>query len=120
MRKILIHPTHRKFIRLLRKQFEKGTPVVILKKELDNIFETLPSIQTPTARNQYIYRETLRAINRPLSKIQECTDLIVFREKNINLVESFYAQVERKHICSTLINTLVPYIARRKSKRKNV
>ena len=118
MRKRIIHPTHRKFLCLLRKRYKEGTPVVVLKNEIEIIFETLPSIQTPTARNQYIYREALRAMNRPLSEIQECTDVVVFGEKIIDLIESLYAQVERKHLCATVIDSVELFRRRRGLRRK--
>lgn len=105
MKKIIIHPTHRKILRLLRERKNNGVPVVVLKKELEEVMETLTTFPSPTARNQYVYRVLLRAMNRPLSEIQHCTGFIVLDSKNINVIESIYARVERMHLCSTLINT---------------
>ena len=114
MRRLIIHPTHRRFIRILRDRYKNGEPVVILKKEFDNVLATLPSFTTPTARNQYIYREVLRVMNRPLSEIQHCTGIMVLDKKNINRIESVYAKIERKHLCSTVVNTVELYKRRRR------
>lgn len=91
-----------------------GTPVIVSKKEFDNIIERLPHLQTPTTRNQYIYRVALRAINRPMSEIPLCSGLIVFDKKVINIIEMVYAHIERKHFCSTVINILELYLNRRR------
>lgn len=118
MRKLIIHPTHRRFLRLLRKRFESGAPVVILKSELDDLFKKLPSIPSPTLRNQFIYREVLRAMNRPLSEIQHCTGFVVFDDKCIKTIETIFAKVERNHMCSTMLNALELSIRRKSLRRK--
>lgn len=117
MSKLIIHPTHRKFLRILRERYECGTPVVILKSELDDLFKMLPSIPSPTLRNQFIYREVLRAMNRPLSEIQHCTNFIVFNEKFIKKIEAAYAKVERNQMCFTLLNVLEVSLRRKKIRR---
>lgn len=119
MRKFIIHPTHRRFLGLLRERYESGAPVVILKSELDDLFKRLPSIPSQTLRNQFVYREVLRAMNRPLSEIQHCTGFVVFDDKRINTIEAVFAKVERNHMCSTVLNALELSI-RRKSLRRNL
>lgn len=118
MRKLIIHPTHRRFLRLLREQYESGTPIVILKSELDDLFKRLSSFPSPTLRNQFVYREVLRAMNRPLSVIQHCAGFVVFDDKCINTIETIFVKVERNHMFSTVLNAL-ELSMRRKSLRRN-
>ena len=96
MRRCIIHPTHRKFIRLLRERLREGTPIVIRKAEYDALLKELPLLQSATARNQIIYRLALRAMNRPRSEMQQYDDLIIVNEQFIKGLESVYAKVERK------------------------
>lgn len=119
MRKLIIHPTHRRFLRLLREQYESGTPVVILKSEVDDLFKILPSIPSPTLRNQFVYREVLRAKNRPLSEVQHCAGFVVFDDKRINTIETIFAKVERNHMCSTVLNALKMSMRRKSLRRKH-
>jgi len=118
MKKLIIHPTHRRFLRLLRERYESGTAVIILKSELDDLFKRLPSIPSPTLRIQYVYREVLRAMNRPLSEIQHCTGFVVFDDKCIKTIEAIIAKVERNHMCSTVLNALELSIRRKSLRRK--
>ena len=94
MRKQIIHPTHRKFHRLLRNYFENGTPVVLIRKELAVLFKFFSSIPSPTLRNQVIYREALRGMNRPLSVIQQCSDFVIIDD--FTVVSSLEVTI-RKH-----------------------
>lgn len=113
MRHLIIHPTHRKLLRLLRDRNNEGQPVVLLKDEFDSMFKALPSIQSPTLRNQLVYRTILRAINRPISDIQQCRGLIVVDKHLLNTIEKVYARVERDHLCYTLHSTVQLYWVRR-------
>ena len=113
MRSLIIHPTHRKILRLLRDMNNEGHPVILLKDELDSLFNALPSIQSPTLRNQFVYRTVLRAINRPLSDIQQCKGFIVMDNRSLNEIEKIFARVERNHLCFTLLGTMKLYLVRR-------
>lgn len=118
MRKFIIHPTHRKFLRLLRERYKSGTPVVMLKGEVDDLLKKLPSVSSPTLRNQLIYREVLRAMNRPLSEIQQCTGFVVFNEKTIRTIESVYAKVERKQLCPVIMVSILTAITKHHKRRR--
>lgn len=106
MRKLIIHPTHRKILRMLRERDKDGRPVILLREERDRVKEVLPTLHSATARNQYVYRVLLRAIKRPFSEIQHCDGFIVVDRRCINLIEKLYAMVERRHLCGTVINAI--------------
>lgn len=118
MRKCIIHPTHRKFVRLLREKIREGNPIVIRKAEYDALLKELPLFQSATARNQIIYRLALRAMNRPSSEIQQYDDLIIVNEQFIKGLESVYAKVERKHLCPVLMVSIRTSIIKHYKRRR--
>lgn len=118
MRKIVIHPTHRKLIRILCKRSKEGNPVVLLKEEIDNLFKVLPAIDSPTLRNQSVYRLALNAMKRSFSELQQHMGFIVLHDKNLKLVESIYSKVEREHSCYTLQDTIKSFLIRRRMSRR--
>ncbi len=118
MRRFIIHPTHRKFLRLLRNRINEGNPIIIRKAELDALFNNLPLLQSATARNQLVYRLALRAQNRPLSDIQQYDDLILVNERFVRGIESVYARVERKHLCPVIIVSILTPLVRYHKRRR--
>ena len=118
MRRCIIHPTHRKFLRLLRNRLKEGNPVVIRKVELDNLFNELPILQSATARNQLVYSVALRAMNRPLSEMQQYDDLIIVNERFIRNLESAYAKVERKQLCLVIMVSILKLIQKYHKRRR--
>ena len=111
MRRCIIHPTHRKFIRLLRDRLREGNPIIIRKAEYDALLKELPLFQSATARNQIIYRLALRAMNRPSSEMQQYDDLIIVNEQFIKGLETVYAKVERKQLCPVImVPILTPFL----------
>lgn len=111
MRRCIIHPTHRKFIRLLRERLREGNPIIIRKAEYDALLKELPLFQSATARNQIIYRLALRAMNRPSSEMQQYDDLIIVNEQFIKGLETVYAKVERKQLCPVImVSILTPFL----------
>lgn len=114
MRKLIIHPTHRRILRMLRERDNDGRPVILLVEERDRVKDVLPTLQSATARNQYVYRVLLRAIKRPFSEIQHCNGFIVVDKCCINLIEKLYAIVERRHFCGTVINAIELSLSKRR------
>ena len=118
MRRFIIHPTHRKFLRLLRNRLKEGNPIVIRKAELDNLFKDLPLLQSATARNQLVYRVALHAQNRPLSEIQQYEDPIIVNKQFIKNLESAYAKVERKQPCTVIMISILTLILKHYKRRR--
>lgn len=111
MRRCIIHPTHRKFIRLLRERLREGNPIIIRKAEYDALLKELPLFQSATARNQIIYRLALRAMNLPSFEMQQYDDLIIVNEQFIKGLETVYAKVERKQLCPVImVSILTPFL----------
>ena len=119
MRKIVIHPTHRKLLRILRERCDEGRPVVLLKDEVDSFFKVLPTLDSPIRRNQSTYRLVLNAMNRSFEDIKDYNNYYVLNDKSIRVVESIYAKVEKDHLCHTLQDTMkLVLIEKRISQRK--
>ena len=118
MRKCIIHPTHRKFLRLLRKRLKEGNPIVIRTAEYDALLNELPLLQSATARNQLVYRLALRAMNRHSSEMQKYDDRIIVNEKFIRCLESEFAKVERKHLCPVIMLSILTQIVKRHKRRR--
>ena len=118
MRRCIIHPTHRKFLRLLRDRLKEGNPIVIRKAELDTLLKELPLLQSATARNQLVYRLALCAMNRPFSEIQQHNDLIIVNERFIKNLESAYAKVERKQLCPVIMVSILTSILNHYKRRR--
>lgn len=114
MRKIVIHPTHRKLLRILRERCDEGRSVVLLKDEVDSFFKVLPTLDSPIRRNQSAYRLVLNAMNRSFEDIKDYNNYCVLNDKSIRVVESIYAKVERNHLCYTLLDTLKLFFIRRR------
>lgn len=104
MRWFIIHPTHKRFLRLLRERYKEGRPVILPKEEVDHIFELLLTFESPTTRNQYVYRVVLRAMERSISEIQNCHHFYVLNKHNVDVVEKIYAKIERRHLCGTILS----------------
>ncbi len=118
MRKIVIHPTHRKLLRILHERCDEGRPVVLLKDEVDSFCKILPTLESPTRRNQSVYRMVLNAMNRSFEDLKDHKNFCVLDDKNIKVVESIYARVERNHLCYTLCDTIKLFFTRRRINRK--
>lgn len=85
----LIHPTHRKYIKLLREKADSGNPIIITKKDWEDYVALIKSTNKKMARHQSVYRITLRAMNRSKEEV-ETEDIQVILDHNaINQIESF-------------------------------
>ena len=71
MRYFLLHPTHRKFIRLLRDRIDSGYPIIITQSDLDAFNHICQGAMTMKKRHQGIYRIVLTAVYRPIEEIDK-------------------------------------------------
>lgn len=82
---IIIYPTHKKFINLLRKINNKGTPLILKKEDVNEIYKILSednyySIQ----KHQRVYKVFLRSI---YTNKYEKGDIIIDNSKIKNIKE---------------------------------
>lgn len=103
MGKILLHPTHRKFIRILREHVEHGTPIIVTKSDKDAFKALVQRTKKSLARHKGIYRLLLRAMQRTV--IHEGDTIL--NSLHIDYIESVFCDVERKNIFVTIRNIIV-------------
>jgi len=119
MRYLLLHPTHRKLIRLLRKRVKDGYPIVFTQTDIDVFRAISQESMKMIERHQRIYRLLLTAVYRPFEEIDKTEKVYVVREKFINTIENCFARAERQHLGITLLSGyLVPVLQRIVNKRR--
>ena len=122
MRHLLIHPTHRKLIRLMRNRLKDGHPIVLIKKDFDAFHAISQGTVTMIDRHQNIYRLILTAVYRPIEEIDRTEKVCIVGDASVNVIEKCIAQAERKHLRTTILSGyLVPtlqWIVNKRRKHK--
>lgn len=109
MKKIILYPTHRKFIRLLKDNDKIGKPIVIKEKDLESIHKLWASTQNSLERHKGIYKIVVRAMNE---NVYEQGDTLLDRQR-IDLIESDFCQAERKTFLRTIRNIILVFTYRK-------
>ena len=102
MRYLLLHPTHRKFIRLLRDRVNSGYPIIITQSDNDAIKHMCEGAMTMIKRHQGIYRIVLTAVYRPIEEIVKDEKIYYIGYKSINIAEKCFFKAEWRHLGTTL------------------
>ena len=119
MRHLVIHPTHRKLILLLRDRLKDGHPIVFIQSDFDAFHAISQGTMTMIDRHQKIYRLILSAVYRPIEEIDKAEKVCIVGNDTINVIEKCFAQAERKHLGTTILSGyLVPTLQRIVNKRR--
>lgn len=109
MSTILIHPTHRKIVALLKEHVASGKHLEIIQKDMDDFHHLIHSTQKAMDRHKRIYRILLSIMNR--GKIGSGfveNDLMI-----ISKIEKAFAHAERKRLDITIRNAiLIPILSK--------
>lgn len=120
---ILLHPTHRKLIRLLKIRINSNFPFVLRQSDWNAFSEISEGTMTMYSRHQKIYRILLKAVYRPIEEIDRNEKVSLIGIDFINLIEKCFFIAERKNIGITLINGYLKPIFRgiknKRQKRNN-
>lgn len=92
MRPILFHPTHRKFIKLLRKRVEVE-PIYLTNEDIEAFRALVRRTNIAMERHKGLYRIFLTAMRRPNSSISP--DIII-DSAYVDYIERALCEVERK------------------------
>ena len=111
---LLIHPVHRRYIKILRDQVKKGTPVLLTQSDLDGFKELCSSTKQKGKRHRGLYKLTLNAINRPKEETQKVGISGVLGNEEINIIEKTLAKAERRGLYATIMGTFLWYCRRKK------
>lgn len=109
MRPILFHPTHRKFIKLLRKRVEVE-PIYLTNEDIEAFRALARRTNIAMERHKGLYRIFLTAMRRPNSSISP--DIII-DSVYVDYVERVLCEVERKSPRMLLKAIVVAPIARK-------
>ena len=110
MKRIVLYPTHRKFIRLLRSKTKYGEYVVLRKEDLFELKKILSNGNLNSVdRHQKLYKCILGVVNNN-SYNEECILL------DINKIRDYICQRERKTLQITIRNTFIYYLIKYLSK----
>ena len=104
---LLIHPTHRKYIALLKERTKCGDPIVLINQDKEDFLELTKRTKQRLKRHQGIYRITLRAMSRPKSKINDNDVYVVLNDDVISIIAKTLARLERKQLGTTLLSAFV-------------
>lgn len=121
MKHLLIHPTHKKFIKLLRECAENGTPIGLIDEDIEDLKGLFHRTKKRGERHRGIYRIVLKAMRRQPSEIQDNDSIHYINKDEIDFIEKQFARVERKQLCITLqsayLITIMRLIIKRLDKR---
>ena len=101
---LLLHPTHRKFIRLLRDKVSKGDVTFITQEDLSEWKSVFSTSKNSKKGHQATYRILLRAINRICTEIPDSA--IVINSSCVDYIERFLRKVELKNPIRTINNII--------------
>jgi len=107
---LLLHPTHRKFIKLLRDNVNNGEVIFLTTEDKNEWLSVLNKSNNSTKRHLATYRIFLRAINRVNTEIPN--NAIVINSSLVNHIEVFLRKVELKNPFRTIRNIILMKIIR--------
>lgn len=118
MRHILIHPTHRKFVRMIRDRVNSGCPIILTESDVRAFHDLCQGTMTMLKRHQGIYRIVLTAANRPIEGIDKNEKVYVVGNKLLNVIEKGFSKAEWRHLWTTVLSGyVVPILQRIVNKR---
>lgn len=102
---LLLHPTHRKFIRLLREHVIDGSFFNLTQEDVAEYKMILNTTKNSKKRHQTIYRIFLRAIRR--DKKDNTNAEIIINSESVDYIEKVLRKAELKKPLITIRNILV-------------
>ena len=110
----LIHPVHRRYIKLLRKQVEEGSPILLTQSDLDGFKDLCMRTKQKGKRHRGLYRLTLQAINRPEEETRKIGGSGSIGTKEIDFIEKTLASAERRGLYATIMGSVLWYCRKHK------
>lgn len=100
---ILFHPTHRKFIKLLRTYADRGTIINITDIDKERLTELFHRTNDSLARHKSIYKVTLEIFKRNTS----AEEGYAFTHEMVDTIEKNFVQAERRKPCYTFQGVII-------------
>ena len=92
---LLLHPTHRKFINLLKKHVADGNVIILTHEDIEEFKMMFKSTNSSLKRHQILYKIFLRAINRPI--VKPCGHDVVVDDLLVKEIEKKLRRIEFKN-----------------------
>ena len=109
MKTFLLHPTHRKIIKLLRQHIKEGEHLIITQQDVSDYKKLMRRTQISMERHKGVYRLLLNIIRRTnFDEIGVFVNDLEF----ISLIEKTFARAERKRLDITIRNIIARPILR--------
>ena len=106
---ILIHSFHRRFIKLLKSQVVKGTPILLAQSDMDEYKNLVHSTTLKIDRHRGLYRLTLHTLSRTTEETRKAGVKCVIDTETISIFEKALAYAERRVLCQIIMGSLVWY-----------
>lgn len=103
MMTILIHPTHRKIVALLKEHVASGKHLEVIKEDIVDFHQLMHRIQIAIERHKGIYRILLTIVNRSKDR----PGFLEYDLMIINQIEKAFARAERKRLYITIRNAIL-------------
>ena len=104
MKHLLLHPTHRRFIKLLREQINNRHQVFFTQSDYDAFKNICQGSMTMWERHKRIYRLFLNVIYRPIEEVNNDENVCFVSEKTINVMEECFSKAEWRHLGTTILS----------------
>ena len=106
---LLLHPVHRRYIKLLREQVKKGTPILLTQSDIDGFKDLFQRTKQKGERHRVLYKLTLEAINRPEEDTRKIGVSGSIGTKEIDIIEKTLASAERRGLYATIMGSILWY-----------
>ena len=103
MRKLLLHPTHRKLIRLLREHLKQEGQIIITKDDIKAFHNLLSRTKIALERHKGIYILFLQEMQRTEAHDGDA----ILNSSHIDYIEHVFCKVEWGNIFVTIRNIIV-------------
>lgn len=104
---LLLHPTHRKFIKLLRDNVNNGEVIFLTTEDKNEWLSVLNKSKNSTKRHLATYRILINRVNTEIPN-----NAIVINSSSVNHIEVFLRKVELKNPFRTIRNIILMKIIR--------
>lgn len=109
---LLLYPTHRKFIKLLRKQINNGNEFYLTKDDINDIHAVFNATTLSTRRHQIVYKTFIRAIKRSSMENQNLADVITVDSIFVDNLAKVFRRLEFNNPLRTIKNIVLIKIIR--------
>ena len=101
----LLHPTHRKFIKLLKNYIKKKGFIYITTNDIEEYKNIFTATNMSVERHQRVYRIFLKAINRTQVEQNDVAGVVTL--ENIGKIESILRGIELSNPLVTFRNAVI-------------